>query len=54
MYGLNLRDMAIEILRIDQNFYYNVDSSVINKNVRKSDYELYTFEQMWGKHKWWF
>ena len=47
MNRLNLRDIAIEILRIDQQFYQNI-APLYQKGVRQSDYEMHTFEQMWG------
>lgn len=47
MRDFNLRDMAIEILHIDQSFYNNI-VPLYHKGVRQSDYELYTFEQLWG------
>lgn len=42
---LNLRDMAIELLSIDRNFYNYVKEPY---KTRISDFELYTFVQMWG------
>lgn len=47
MNNFNLRDMAIEILRIDQQFYNNI-IPLYQKGVRQCDYELKTFEQLWG------
>ena len=48
MNNFNLRDMAIEILRIDQQFYNVLGGELYHKGVRQCDYELYTFNQVWG------
>ena len=48
MNGLNLRDMAIEILSIDREFYFHMNQESYKKGMRQSDYDLYTFEQLWG------
>ena len=45
MNGLNLRDIAIELLQIDRNFYRYLKEPLKN-SVR--DFELWTFEQVWG------
>lgn len=45
MNELNLRDIAIELLLIDRNFYGYLKEPQKN---RISDFELYTFEQIWG------
>jgi len=42
---LNLRDIAIELLQIDRNFYGYLKEPYKN---RISDFELYMFEQTWG------
>ena len=47
MNNFNLRDMAIEILRIDQQFYPRI-AHLFQLGVRQSDYRLHTFEQVWG------
>lgn len=48
MGDLNLRNMAIEILSIDREFYFHVNPESYNKGLRQADYEMYTFEQVWG------
>lgn len=44
MNELNLRDIAIELLIIDRNFHFYLKEP--SKN-RVSDFELWTFEQVW-------
>lgn len=41
---LNLRDMAIELLRIDQ----QMEMQLYKTKTKISDYALHTFEQVWG------
>ena len=48
MNNFSLRDMAIEILSIDREFYFHINPESYKKGVRQSDFELYTFEQVWG------
>jgi len=44
MNRLNLRDMAIELLRIDQ----QMEMQLYKEKTKISDYALHTFEQLWG------
>ena len=48
MNNFNLRDMAIEILRIDQQFYNVLGGELYHKGIRACDYNLRIFDQVWG------
>lgn len=48
MRDFNLRDMAIEILQIDSEFYNRMGYNLYKEGVRISDFDLFTFIQMWG------
>jgi len=48
MRDLDLRDMAIELLQIDSEFYNRMGYDLYQKGVRISDFDLFTFVQMWG------
>jgi hypothetical protein len=48
MNNFNLRDMAIEILRIDQQFYNILGGGLYHKGIRQCDYDLKVFDQLWG------
>lgn len=48
MRNLDIRDMAIELLCIDREFYQHMDYNLYKNGKKMNDYDFYTFEQMWG------